>query len=62
MIRKYLFYMNINDGFIYVVINEGINVEVFYQYFIGLEVLKIKSGVLRYIAGVIIFNPTVGLW
>ena len=30
MIRKYLFDVDINDGFIYVVINEGINVEVFY--------------------------------
>ena len=42
MIRKYLFDVDINDGFIYVVINEGISVEVFYQYFIRMEVLKIK--------------------
>ena len=46
MIRKYLFDVDINDGFIYVVINERVNVEVFYQYFVGLEVLKDQIGVL----------------
>lgn len=33
MIRKYLFYVDINEGYIFVVKNEGVNVEVFYQYF-----------------------------
>ena len=43
MIRKYLFYEDINDGYIYFYVdkNEGINAEVFYQYFVGVEVLKI---------------------
>ena len=34
----------------------------FISIFVGIEVLKIKSGFLRYIAGVIIFNLIVGSW
>ena len=53
MIRKYLFYVDINDGYIYFYVdkNEGINAEVFYQYFVGRKVLKITrlwiSGIFR---------------
>jgi len=64
MIRKYLFYVDINEGYIFVVKNEGVNVEVFYLYFCRNGGTKNQIRVfLKNIAGVIIFNPTVGsLW
>ena len=42
MIRKYLFYVDINEGYIFVVKNEGVNVEIFISIFVGIEVLKIR--------------------